>query len=100
MDGNVRPGDPDARRRQSRAWRCGRQPRATVGVSACALIVSVATGMPGIRTAGSCQVQRAVVYQCRRPERSVAQQVVPQNLGTWLALRHAVGLDAGAGFVR
>ena len=46
--------------------------RATVGVSAWALITSVATGMPGIRAAGSCRVQQAVVYQRRRPERSVA----------------------------
>ena len=76
MDGNVRTGDSDARRHQSRAWRRGRQPRATVGVSACALIVSVATVMPGIRAAVSRRVRQAVVYQRRRPERSVAQQVV------------------------
>ena len=55
--------------------------------------------MPGKRAAGSCRVQRAVVYQRRRPERSVAYQVVQQNLETWLARRSAGGLDAGADWV-
>ena len=55
--------------------------------------------MPGIRAAGSCQVQQAVVYQRRRPERSVAYQVVQQNLETWLARRRAGRLDAGADWV-
>ena len=73
--------------------------RATVGVLACALMVSVATVMPKKRAAGSCRVQRAVVYQRRRPERSEAYQVVQQNLETWLARRSAGGLDAGAGVV-
>ncbi len=40
-----------------------------------------------------------LLYQRRRPERSVAYQVVQQNLETWLALRRAGGLDAGAGWV-
>ena len=52
--------------------------------------------MPGKRAAGSCRVQRAGVYQRRRPERSVAYQVVRQNLETWLARRRVGGLDAGA----
>jgi len=52
--------------------------------------------MPGIRAAGSFLVQQAVLYQRRQPERSVAYQVVPQNLETWLARRRAGGLDAGA----
>jgi len=39
------------------------------------------------------------VYQRRRPERSVAYQVVQQNLETWLARRSAGGLDAGADWV-
>jgi len=56
--------------------------------------------MAGIRAAGSCRVQQAVAYQRRRPERIVAQQVVQHYLEPWLALRHAVGLDAGAGLVR
>ena len=55
--------------------------------------------MPGIRAAGSCAVQRAAVYQRRRPERSVAYQVVQQNLETWLARRLAGGLDAGADLI-
>ncbi len=55
--------------------------------------------MPGIRAAGSCQVQQAVVYQRRRPERSVAYQVVQQNLETWLARQRAGRLDAGADWV-
>ena len=50
---------------------------------------------PG-NAAGSCRVQRAVVYQRRRLERSVAYQVVQQNLETWLLRRRAGGLDAGA----
>ena len=61
--------------------------------------MSVAAGMPGIPAAGSCAVQRAAVYQRRRPERSVAYQVVQQNLETWLARRRAGGLDAGADWV-
>ena len=40
-----------------------------------------------------------LLYQRRRPERSVAYQVVQQNLETWLALRRAGGLDAGADWV-
>ena len=36
------------------------------------------------------------MYQRRRPDRSVAQQVVQQSLETWLARRRAGGLDAGA----
>ena len=39
------------------------------------------------------------MYQRRRPERSVAYQVVQQNLETWLARRRAGGLDAGADWV-
>ena len=39
------------------------------------------------------------MYQRRRPERSVAYQVVQQNLETWLARRRAGGLDAGAEWV-
>ena len=34
--------------------------------------MSVPSGIAGIRAAGSCRVQRAVVYQRLRPERSVA----------------------------
>ena len=44
-------------------------------------------------------MKRAAVYQRRRPERSAAYQVVRQNLETWLALRSAGGLDAGADWV-
>ena len=55
--------------------------------------------MPGIRAAGSFRVQQAVVYQRRRPERSVSYQVVHQKLETWLARRSAGGLDAGADWV-
>ena len=62
MDGNGRAGHLDARRRRSRAWCYGRKPRATVGVSACALFVSVATVMPGIRAAASSRVLSA---ECR-----------------------------------
>ena len=61
--------------------------------------MSVATVMLGKRAAGSCRGQQAVVYQPRRPERSVAYQVVQQNLETWLARRRAGGLDAGADWV-
>ena len=99
MYGNICAGNQEARCRGSLARRCGRQPRAAVGVSAWALIVSVATGMPGIRAAGICQVQQAVVYQRRRPERSVAYQVVQYCVETWLARRRAGGLDAGAYWV-
>ena len=55
--------------------------------------------MAGIRAAGSCRVQQAVAYQ-RRTERSVAQQVVPQNLETWLARRSADLCGSGTGVVR
>ena len=55
--------------------------------------------MPGIRAAGSFRVQQGVVYQRRRPERSVAYQVVQHNLETWLARRRVGGLDGGAGWV-
>ena len=55
--------------------------------------------MPEIRAAGSCQVHQAVVYQRRRPERSVAYQVVQHCLETWLARRRAGRLDAGADWV-
>jgi len=55
--------------------------------------------MAGIRAAGSCRVQQAVAYQ-RRPERSVAQQVVQQNLEAWLARRSADWCGRGAGVVR
>ena len=75
-----------------------RQPRAAVGVSARALITSVATVMPGKRAAGSCRVQQAVVYQRRRPERSVAYQVVQQSLETWLARRRAGWMQAQIGW--
>ena len=73
--------------------------RAAVGVSACALITSVAIVMPGKRAAGSCRVRQAVVYQRRRPERSVAQQVVQQSLETWLARRRVDWCGSGAGVV-
>ena len=69
-------------------------------MSACALITRVAAGKPGIRAAGSCRVPRAAVYQRRRPERSVAYQVVQHRLETRLARRRAGGLDAGTGVVR
>ena len=59
----------------------------------------MAAVMLGMRAAGGCRVQRAVVNQRRRPERSVAYQVVQQNLETWLARRRAGGLDAGADWV-
>ena len=39
------------------------------------------------------------MYQRRRPERSVAYQVVQHCLETWLARRRAGGLDGGAGWV-
>jgi len=65
----------------------------------CASVTGVATGMPGLRAAGSCRVRQTVVYQRQRPEKSVAYQVVLQNLETWLAWRSAGGLDAGAGLV-
>ena len=39
------------------------------------------------------------MHQRRRPERSVAYQVVKQNLETWLARRRAGGLVAGADWV-
>ena len=51
MDGNVRPGDPDARRRQSRAWRCGRQPRATVGLLIDGVVMRGTGSMRGTSTA-------------------------------------------------
>ena len=60
----------------------------------------MAAGMPGTRAAGSCRVQRAVVYQRRRPERSVAQQEVQQSLETWLARRSADWCGSVAGVVR
>ena len=41
-----------------------------------------------------------MLYQRRRPERSVAYQVVQQNLETWLALRNADWCGSGAGVVR
>ena len=47
----------------------------------------------------SSEMQQAVVYQRRRPERSVAYQVVQLNLETWLARRCVGGLDAGADWV-
>ena len=56
--------------------------------------------MAGIRAAGSCRVQRDVVYQRRRPERSVAYQVVQQNLETWLARQRVDWCGLGAGVVR
>ena len=62
-------------------------------------MVSVAAGMLGIRPLGSCAVQQAAVYQRRRPERSVAYQVVEGNAETWLARWRAGGLDAGADWV-
>ena len=74
--------------------------RAAVGVSACALITSVAIVMPGKRAAGSCRVRQAVVYQRRRPERSVAQQVVQQSLETWLALRRDGAMARGLAWTR
>ena len=40
-----------------------------------------------------------LLYQRRRPERSVAYQVVQLNLETWLARRCVGGLDAGADWV-
>ena len=36
------------------------------------------------------------MYRRRRPERSVAYQVVQQNLETWLAQRSVGGLDPGS----
>ena len=41
-----------------------------------------------------------LLYQRRRPERSVAYQVVQQNLETWLALRSADWCGSGTGVVR
>ena len=41
-----------------------------------------------------------LLYQRRRPERSVAYQVVQHNLETWLALRNADWCGSGAGVVR
>ena len=61
--------------------------------------MSVAAGMPGIRAGSNCRMKRAAVYQCRRPERSAAYQVVRQNLETWLAQRRAGRLAAGADWV-
>ena len=68
-------------------------------LGAWAVIVSMAAVMPGMRAAGSCRVQQAVVYKRRRPERSVASLVVHQSLETWSARRRAGGLDAGSGVV-
>ena len=61
--------------------------------------MSVGSSITGIRAAGSCRVQQAVVYQRRRPERIVAQQVVQQSLETWLARRSADWYGSGAGVV-
>ena len=61
--------------------------------------MSSAAGVPGTRAGRNCRTKRAAVYQRRRPERSAAYQVVRQNLETWLALRSAGGLDAGADWV-
>ena len=41
-----------------------------------------------------------LLYQRRRPERSVAYQVVQQNLEMWLALRSVDWSGPGAGVVR
>ena len=60
----------------------------------------MAAVITGKRAAGSFLVQQAVVYQRRRPERSVAQQVVQEYLEAWLARRSAGGLDAGTYVVR
>ncbi len=51
------------------------------------------------RETRSWQLPSAAVYQRWRPARSVAYQVVQQNLETWLARRRAGGLDAGADWV-
>jgi len=50
----------------------------------------MATVMFAIRAAGSCRVQQAVVCQRRRPEQSVAYQVVQQNLETWHMLERGL----------
>ena len=63
-------------------------------------IVSVATVMRGKCAAGSFRGQPAVVYQRRRPKRSVAQQVVQQSLETWLARRNVDWCGSGTGVVR
>ena len=51
--------------------------------------------MPEAIAVRSCGVQRAAVYQRRRPERTAAYQV-RQNLETWLAQRRAGGLNPGS----
>ena len=62
--------------------------------------MSSTAGMPGAIALRSCGAKRAAAYQRRRPERSVAYQVVPQNLETWLALRRADWYGSGTGVVR
>ena len=54
--------------------------------------MSISAGMPGPIAVRSCGVQRAAVYQRRRPERTAAYQMVGQNLETWLAQRRSVGV--------
>ena len=65
-----------------------------------ALIMSSAAGMPGTIAVRSYGVQRAAVYQRRRPEQTAAYQGVGQNLETWLAQRRVGECGAGAGRVR
>ena len=63
--------DPGVRYRRSGDG-CGfRGSCPAVGISVSALIMSSAAGMPGAIAVRSCGVQRAAVYQRRRPERTV-----------------------------
>ena len=62
--------------------------------------MSIAAGMPGAIAVRSCGVQRAAVYQRRRPERTAAYQIVGQNLETWLAQRRVGECGGGAGRAR
>ncbi len=58
--------------------------------------MSSAAGVPGTHAGSNCKLKRVAVYVRRRPERSAADQVVRENLETWLAQRRAGRLVAGA----